>query len=82
MSPLFGTQYDDETIASTVNRVLISEPRIDATAIQPAIEDGVITLHGNVPNDILRERAIDAIRTGLETSAVDYERIEDKLNTG
>ena len=82
MSTQMTTEYDDGALASAVGQTLIDEPMINAAELRPTVRNGVVTLEGRVPNEILQERIIDAVRRSLDASGMPYERIGNKLVVG
>lgn len=79
MSTQMKIEYNDGALATAVGQALFDEPMINAAELQPTVRDGIITLEGRVPNEILQERIIDTVRRSLDAAGMAYERIEDKL---
>lgn len=82
MSTPVKADYDDDALALAVGQTLIDEPMINAAELQPTVQNGVITLAGRVPNEILQERIIDAVRRSLDAAGMGYERIHSDLSIG
>lgn len=65
---------EDATLTTKVKAALFAEPGIKTREIDVETRDAVVTLHGNVESDTLRQRAV---RLAGETSGVN--QVIDKL---
>jgi osmotically-inducible protein OsmY len=64
------TTRADERLKADVERVLESEPEVDASRIGVAVEGEVITLSGEVPSEEMRMRALRAVERVAGVRAV------------
>lgn len=60
-----GKVMDDAAITASVKASIVKEPGLSATAIDVSTEKGVVTLKGNVDNEMSRKNAIQ-LATGTE----------------
>jgi hyperosmotically inducible protein len=52
-----GRMVDDASITSSVKTQFIRDPEVDALDINVDTRNGIVTLHGHVPDDRVAERA-------------------------
>lgn len=53
--------FSDETIADSIVNALERSAAVDASAIDVRVENGIVTLTGNVPNELARQMVLNAV---------------------
>jgi hyperosmotically inducible protein len=58
-----GPKVDDSEIAASIKTAFKQDPQLAAASINVAVEQGIVTLSGNVPGALVYNRAISVARS-------------------